>query len=215
MPGLYASGEVAGGLHGANRLGGNSLSDLLVFGNRAGVHAGRAATDMDDLPELDDDELASVRDYLEFPFENDPETGEQPFEFHEELKAVMEEHVGIKRDHEGLTEGIEKLEALKERTADLYATGDRAYNSGWQTAFDLVNMVDVGLAIAHAARERTESRGAHSRADHPEPDDELGSVKFAVSLADGEVQLERESVPEPREELAEMLEADQVAKEEA
>jgi succinate dehydrogenase / fumarate reductase flavoprotein subunit len=214
VPGLYASGEVAGGLHGANRLGGNSLSDLLVFGNRSGVHAGKAAVGMDELPDLDDPAVERAREYLEFPYENDPDTGEQPFDLQSELQSVMEEHVGITRDHEGLTAGIEKLEAIKERTADLYATGDRAYNAGWQTCFDLVNMVDVGLAIAHAARDRTESRGAHSRSDYPDPDEALGSVKFAVTLADGDVEVEQVPVPDPRPELAEMLENDTVGQEE-
>jgi succinate dehydrogenase / fumarate reductase flavoprotein subunit len=127
----------------------------------------------------------------------------------------MEEHVGIKRDQAGLTEGIEKLEAIRDRLDDLYATGPRKYNAGWQTCFDLVNMVDVGLAIAHAARERTESRGAHSRIDHPEPDDELGGTKFTVALEDGSIELSSTAVPEPRPELKEMLEADTPAEDEA
>jgi succinate dehydrogenase / fumarate reductase flavoprotein subunit len=208
VPGLYASGEVAGGLHGANRLGGNSLSDLLVFGNRAGVHAGERAAGMDALPAVDDADLAACRDSLEFPFENDPGTGEQPFELHEELQTVMEDHVGISRSEEGLEEGIRKLEDIRERTDDLSAMGPRTYNPGWQKCFDLRNMVDVGLAIAHAARERRESRGAHSRIDYRDTDEELGSVKLTVTIRDGDVDLSRESVPEPREELQEMLEAD-------
>ena len=214
VPGLYASGEVAGGLHGANRLGGNSLSDLLVFGNRAGIAAGEKAVAMGAVPRIAEGEIQRAADYLEFPYENDPETGEQPFELHEELQAVMEAHVGIKRDEEGLTEGIRKLEALRERAKNCYAEGPRLYNPGWQTCFDLRNMIDAGLAIAHAARERKESRGAHSRIDYPETDEELGSIKVEVTLDDGEVTLSRESVPEPRPELAEMVEADQ-AKEEA
>ena len=214
VPGLYASGEVAGGLHGANRLGGNSLSDLLVFGNRAGIAAGEKAVAMGAVPQIADGEVERAAADLEFPYENDPETGEQPFELHGELQTVMEAHVGIKRDDEGLTEGIRKLEALRERTDDLYATGPRHYNAGWQTCFDVRNMIDVGLAIAHAARERTESRGAHSRIDYPDTDDELGSVKFEVTIEDGGIVLAREAVPEPRPELAEMVEADQ-AKEEA
>ena len=208
VPGLYASGEVAGGLHGANRLGGNSLSDLLVFGNRAGVHAGRQADGMAHFPDIDDTHLQAALDYLEFPFENDPETGEQPFEFHDELKTIMEEHVGIIRDEERLSAGIEKLEELRERTDDLYATGPRTYNAGWQQCFDLRNMVDAGLAIAHAARERTESRGAHSRVDYPEPDDALESVKLAVSMVEGRLVLEREPVPDPRPELSEMVDGE-------
>ncbi len=208
VPGLYASGEVAGGLHGANRLGGNSLSDLLVFGNRAGVHAGDQAHDITNYPEIDDAAVATALEYLEFPFENDPETGEQPFQFHKELQAVMEEHVGIVRDEERLDAGIEKLEALRERTDDLYATGPRTYNSGWQTCFDLKNLVDAGLAIAHAAKARTESRGAHSRIDYPEPDDALESVKIAVSQSAGELTLSREDVDQPRPELQELLDGD-------
>ncbi len=209
VPGLYASGEVAGGLHGANRLGGNSLSDLLVFGNRAGVHAGEEAAAMDGLPEVDDGDVEAERERLEAPFERDPETGEQPFELHEELQTVMEAHVGISRDDEGLSEGIETLSAMRERLSDLYATGPRTYNAGWQKCFDLQNLIDIGLVVAHAARERTESRGAHSRIDHPEPDDDLGAVKLLATLEDGEVTLSRESVPEPRPELEEMLEADE------
>jgi succinate dehydrogenase / fumarate reductase flavoprotein subunit len=208
VPGLYASGEVAGGLHGANRLGGNSLSDLLVFGNRAGVHAGREAAQLDDHPAIDDAVLAERAEHLESPFENDPETGEQPFELHQELQVVMEEHVGISRSDERLAAGIRKLEALRERADDLYATGPRTYNAGWQKCFDLVNLIDVGLAIAHAARERTESRGAHSRVDYSEPDEDLGSVKLFVTLEDDEIVTRRDSVPEPREELAEMLDGD-------
>jgi len=213
VPGLFASGEVAGGLHGANRLGGNSLSDLLVFGNRAGIHAGESAVEMSELPDLEDPAVEQARAYLEFPFENDSDSGEQPFDLQSELQAVMEEHVGITRDHEGLTDGIEKLEAIKARTKDLLATGDRAYNAGWQTCFDLINMVAVGLAIARAARDRTESRGAHSRSDYTEPDEELGSVKFAVAMADDDLVIEREPVSEPRPELAEMLEADSIGEE--
>ncbi|MFB6312104.1 MAG: FAD-binding protein, partial [Salinirussus sp.] len=209
VPGLYASGEVAGGLHGANRLGGNSLSDLLVFGNRAGVHAGERAAEMAEYPTVDDDEIERCRAYLEFPFENDTDAGADPFSLHEELNEVMENHVGISRDDAGLSAGIERLEDLRERADNLAASGPRDYNTGWQKCFDVRNMIDVGLAIAHAARRRTESRGAHSRTDYPEPDDDLGSVKFAVRLEDDEFRLQREIVPEPRDELQEMLELDQ------
>jgi succinate dehydrogenase / fumarate reductase flavoprotein subunit len=207
VPGLYASGEVAGGLHGANRLGGNSLSDLLVFGNRAGVHAGETAVAMDEPPAIDDADLEAFREYLEFPFENDDD-GEQPFALHEELQAVMEDHVGISRDEAGLEAGIRKLEAIRERTDDLTASGPRTYNPGWQKCFDLKNMIDVGLAIAHAALERRESRGAHSRTDYQEPDEAFGSAKLTVTIGEGGIDLSRESVREPRAELQEMLEAD-------
>ena len=211
VSGLYASGEVAGGLHGANRLGGNSLSDLLVFGNRAGVSAGERAASLDGYPAIDDADLEACHEHLEFPFENDSETGEHPFTVHKELNEIMEAHVGISRDEAGLEEGISKLEALRERASNLAASGPRTYNTGWQKCFDVRNMIDAGLAIAHAAKDRTESRGAHSRLDYPEPDDDLESVKLAVTLADGELDLTRKSVPEPRPELQELLEADRGA----
>lgn len=209
VPGLYASGEVAGGLHGANRLGGNSLSDLLVFGNRAGVAAGEQTVGMEQTPDVSEATIDECLEYYSFPFEGDPDAGEQPFDMHAELQEIMETYVGITRTDEGLAEGIAELESLRERADDLVASGARTYNAGMQKCFDLKNMIDVGLAIAKAAREREESRGAHTRIDYPSPDDDLGAVKFAVSLDDGEFSLRRDAVPEPREELQGMIEVDQ------
>jgi succinate dehydrogenase / fumarate reductase flavoprotein subunit len=206
--GLYACGEVAGGLHGANRLGGNSLSDLLVFGNRAGIDAGERAREMDGFPRIADEDLRLARERLEFPFENGD--GVNPFDLHEELQAVMENHVGIIRDEERLREGIGKLEELEARAEDLYATGPRLYNAGWQKSFDVANMIDVGLAVAHAALERRESRGAHTRDDYPDTDDDLDGQKLVVALDDGEPTTRFEPVPEMDDELEELVEEDQV-----
>lgn len=206
VPGLYAAGEVAGGLHGANRLGGNSLSDLLVFGNRAGVFAGKAAVDEEDWPELNEEQIEEEKQRLEKPFENDPEEDENPFLLHEELQGIMEEHVGIIRDEDRLEEGIQKLQDLKERAEDLGAKGDRIYNAGWRECFDVINLIDVGIAVAKAAKERKESRGAHSRVDYTEDREKYDATKLLLRLEDGEISTEFESLPEMREEIKELIE---------
>jgi succinate dehydrogenase / fumarate reductase flavoprotein subunit len=173
------------------------------------VAAGEQAVAADGYPTVEDGVINECLAFYEFPFEGDSDAGEQPFELHTELQELMETDVGITRTDEGLEEGITKLEALRDRSDDLVASGDRAYNAGMQKCFDLKNMIDVGLAIATAAKQRTESRGAHTRIDYPEPDEELGAMKFAVRLADGEFTLREEAVPEPRDELQEMIEVDQ------
>ncbi|HIJ12478.1 MAG TPA: FAD-binding protein, partial [Halobacteriales archaeon] len=208
VPGLYASGEAAGGLHGANRLGGNSLSDLLVFGNRAGIHAGQSAQKMKNFPKIPEENIESAIDHLSFPFKN-KSSGEHPFRLRDELQTIMEEYVGIKRDEEGLEKGIEELQQLRSRTSNLFATGSQSYNAGWQTCFDLINLIDVSLAIAHSALERKESRGAHTRIDFPTPSDPLGKVKFIVSLSSGKFNISSVSIPTPRKELLAMIKKDQ------
>jgi len=209
VPGLYAAGEAAGGLHGANRLGGNSLSDLLVFGNRAGIAAGQDATERDELPDIDPEQVERAREELKYPFENSEEDGENPFDLHDELQSIMEEHVGIIRDEERLDEGIKKLKALKERVDRMYATGSRTYNAGWRQCFDVRNMIDVGLAIAHAARERKESRGAHSRVDYTDPDPETYErTKIILRSTNGELETELEELEEMDEELKELVDDD-------
>ncbi len=209
VSGLYASGEAAGGLHGANRLGGNSLSDLLVFGNRAGIHAGKTAKDIEEFSEINEDDLENALDHLEFPFLNSADKGEHPFRLREELHEIMEEYVGIKRDETGLKIGLKKLEGLKTRTPRLFATGMRTYNAGWQTCFDLINLIDVSIAIAHSALKRKESRGAHSRVDFPVPTEALGKTKFIISLKNDKVKVSKASVPVPRKELLDMIQKDQ------
>ncbi len=209
IPNLFAAGEAAGGLHGANRLGGNSLSDLLVFGNRAGVAAGKEAIGRNDLPEIDEEKVEEAERDLEFPFENSEEDGVNPFDLHEELQSVMEEHVGIIRDEERLEEGIRKLKELKGKVDRMYAIGSRTYNAGWRECFDVRNMIDVGLAVAHAALERRESRGAHSRIDYTDPDPEqYGSTKIILRLEDGEFTTELEELEAMDEDLKELVEED-------
>lgn len=213
VPGLYASGEVAGGLHGANRLGGNSLSDLLVFGNRAGMSAGDRASSQSGLPALDDGQIEAHLEKLEHPFGVDAGDGENPFELQEDLQAVMEEYVGIVRDDERLSTGIDRLEELRERAEDVYATGGRTYNPGWEKCFEVQNLIEAGLAIAHAAKERTESRGAHTRVDYTETDEELGSMAYLISMQEGDIVLEPDAVAEPREELQQMIADDSLTQE--
>ena len=121
----------------------------------------------------------------------------------------MEEYVGIKRDEEGLNKGIKELQKLKSRTSNLVATGSPSYNAGWQTCFDLINLIDVSLAIAYSALERKESRGAHTRIDFPVPSDSLGKIKFIVSLSSDKFNISNVSIPTPRKELLSMIKKDQ------
>ena len=188
--------------------GGNSLSDLLVFGNRAGIHVGQSAQKMKNFPKIPEENIESAIDHLSFPFKN-KSSGEHPFRLRDELQTIMEEYVGIKRDEEGLEKGITELQQLRSRASNLFATGSQSYNAGWQTCFDLINLIDVSLAIAYSALERKESRGAHTRIDFPTPSDPLGKVKFIVSLSSGKFNISSVSIPTPRKELLAMIKKDQ------
>jgi succinate dehydrogenase / fumarate reductase flavoprotein subunit len=182
VPGLYAAGEVAGGMHGANRLGGNSLSDLLVFGQRAGAAAAADARSDGTGPEPSRQQLERALAELEAPFERP--SGEEPARLHEELRATMQSLVGIFRAAEDLDAALERIGELRRRWLDVGAAGPRAFNPGWDLVFELRNMLVVSEAITRSARLRTESRGAHSRLDHPatDPDWEHRNV---VVRADG------------------------------
>jgi succinate dehydrogenase / fumarate reductase flavoprotein subunit len=171
--GLYAAGEVAAGLHGANRLGGNSLSDLLVFGQRAGMAAAQAArsartavTASDGLEAEAEEAVAA----LEAPFTRTG--GEDPYRLHEELRTTMQTRVGIFRTEDDLTEALERIRQLRARSANVAADGPKSYNPGWNLVFELRNMLVVAEAITQSALARTESRGAHSRLDYPATDPE-------------------------------------------
>ena len=176
VSGLYAAGEAAAGMHGANRLGGNSLSDLLVFGKIAGQNASNFAQTNDYIPPNGDGINKSIENALK-PFEKGTEN---PYQMHEELQEIMETHVGIVRTGKELKEGIKKLENLEKRLPNLHAKGDRNYNPGWHLCLDLKNMIIASLALAKAALERTESRGAHTRLDYPEYDNELGKINMII-----------------------------------
>jgi len=210
IPGLYAAGEVACGLHGATRLGGNSLSDLLVFGKRAGEAAAKYALALEKLPEVDGSQIEEEVELLLSPFER--EGGENPYVIYAELQELMQDKVGIWRTREDLEEGLKGILRLKERAAKAGISGPRTYNPGWHLCRDLLHMLDVAEAITRSALERQESRGAHTRDDYPEPVDEpWGKVNLVVFQEDGEMRLRREPVPEMPEELAQLFE-EEVAK---
>jgi succinate dehydrogenase / fumarate reductase flavoprotein subunit len=182
VPGLFAAGEVGGGMHGANRLGGNSLSDLVVFGKRAGagaadyIEAGHAATSYNQ-SEVD----AAIADALA-PL--DRESGENPYDVQHDLQETMQSLVGIIRKASELEEAAIELDKLTERVKILSVKGPRAYNPGWNLATDLPAMITVSKAATLGATLRTESRGGHTREDFPDPDPELGKVNF-VQTSDG------------------------------
>ena len=176
VPGLFAVGEVAGGMHGANRLGGNSLSDLLVFGRRGGGAAADYAEGRAGAPTVDAAEVTSVIDDVFSAFGRDG--GGNPYDIHHELQETMQSLVGIIRTGPELEEALTKLEELKERVSKLSVSGGRAYNPGWNLATDLPSMVTTSIAVAQGGLNRTESHGGHTREDYPGPNAELGKVNF-------------------------------------
>jgi succinate dehydrogenase / fumarate reductase flavoprotein subunit len=205
VPGLYAAGEVASGLHGANRLGGNSLSDLLVFGLRAGQYAAEYALGLERPPAHDPAEAdAAVAEALA-PFGRD--TGENPYTLQQELQACMQELVGIIRTEAELKQALERLGALWERAARVRVEGHRQFNPGWHLALDLQALLAVSECITLGALERTESRGGHTRDDYPRADPELGHTRFLVRRRDGGVVVAREPIPEIPQELSALIEA--------
>ena len=206
VPGLFAAGEVASGLHGANRLGGNSLTDLVVFGRLAGEYAGEYVKKISDSPEIPEEDLKkALADALE-PFEEGKTL--DPFAVHAELKKTMEEYVGIIRTEEKLKTGIEKLEAFKEKIKQVKATGSRVFNPGWNLAVSLRHMVNVGLAIAHAALARKESRGAHTRDDYPQSNPDLQNLLYVIKLEDGKFTIKEDSYPPMPEDLQKIMEGE-------
>ena len=183
VPGLFAAGEVAGGMHGANRLGGNSLSDLLVFGRRAGMGAveyarGRSGEVAVDQGQVDEAVAAALA-----PFQR--EDGENPYTLQSDLQATMQSLVGIIRTGSELEEALGKLEELEERATKVAISGGQAYNPGWNLATDLPSMLTVSRAVAQGAVNRKESRGGHTRDDYPKPDAELGTVNFVQRIPVG------------------------------
>ena len=204
VPGLFAAGEAAAGLHGANRLGGNSLSDLLVFGKRAGEFAAKFAKENGQVPS-DEQELTSFARKVLEPFERTE--GDNPFQVQYDLQEMMQDLVGIVRKEEELQKAIQELKKLRERSYKVKVTGNREYNAGWHTALDLQNLLTVSEAIAIAAIERKESRGAHFREDYPSKDDKNGKFHFIIYKdKDGLMRGRREAVPEIREDLKQIIE---------
>jgi succinate dehydrogenase / fumarate reductase flavoprotein subunit len=200
---LYAAGEVASGLHGANRLGGNSLSDLIVFGQRAGEYAAKAAAEMEQ-PALDTEQVETAcRDIME-PLSR--EGGENPGIIYEAMRDMMQEKVGIIRTGAGLEEALKDLDEFAIRSISANPGNSTVYNSGWHQALDLKNMVDISRACTLAALTRTESRGGHTREDHPEPDTGKWShTTNVIWMQDGEVKIRQEELNQPPVELEKLL----------
>jgi succinate dehydrogenase / fumarate reductase flavoprotein subunit len=206
LSGLFAAGEVGGGMHGANRLGGNSLSDLLVFGQRAGEFAAAHAAALTSLPALNADEVEHTAREMLLPFERP--SGENPYAVHETLRSVMQKYVGIVRSADDLREALKQIEALRQRAASVKVGGTIQYNPGWHLALDLKNMLDVSEAVTRAALERTESRGAHTREEYPDSLPEWGRLNLLVRLTRSGMEIVREPLPEMPAELAQLMDGE-------
>ena len=205
VPGLFAAGEAAAGMHGANRLGGNSLSDLLVFGRRAGEGAARYAKSISAAPRVNDAEVeAEIADLLA-PFSRP--SGENPYDVHRALQETMDKYVGIFREPKDLERALESLEQLKARAAKTGVQGNRAYHPGWHMTRDLHSMLVVSEAITRSALLRRESRGAHSRLDFPNPDPAFGSVNHCAKLVNGAMSVEPTPLPQMPAELKALFDA--------
>jgi succinate dehydrogenase / fumarate reductase flavoprotein subunit len=201
--GLYAAGEVAGGMHGANRLGGNSLSDLLVFGRRAGAAAAAFAAEAPPVGDVDQEQLRRAEEELAAPF--DRPGGEDPYRLHADLQAVMQSLVGIFRTGSDLEVALERLAGLRARWAQVRVVGSPAYNPGWNLYFELQNMLVCSEAVARSALQRTESRGAHARLDHPGLDPEWGKRNSTVSLDGEAMRVIAKPLPELPDELRRLI----------
>jgi succinate dehydrogenase / fumarate reductase flavoprotein subunit len=204
VPGLFAAGECAAGINGANRLGGNSLSDLLVFGKRAGEHAARFAHTQRP-PALDEARIDAAARAAVAPFDNGS-TGEPPYAVQRDLQELMQEHVGIVRTEGEMAHALEVIARLRVRAGRAGVTGNRDYNPGWHTALDLQNLLDVAEAITRSALARRESRGGHFREDFPGKDAEWGTWNVRVTRgADGAMQVGRSPIPELPAELGAVI----------
>jgi len=205
VQGLFAAGECSAGLHGANRLGGNSLSDLLVFGQRAGEFAAKYAKGNApgkiNMAEVDE----TARKALE-PFERGA-SGENPFAIQYDLQVTMQNLVGIVRQQEEMEKAVVEIEQLKQRAAKAGITGNREYNNGWHTALDLDNLLTIAEIVARAGAERKESRGGHFRDDYPEKDPKWGAVNIRLDKSpDGGVRITHVPIKEMPSELKQVIE---------
>ncbi len=205
VPGLFAAGECAAGLHGANRLGGNSLSDLVVFGKRAGEYATKYAKE-NAAGQINNDQVQKIAAWAEAPFDRG-DKAENPFTIQSDLQVMMQDKVGIVREEKELNEALAELEKYKARAEHASADVNRDYNPGWHTALDLKNLLTVSEATAKSALLRKESRGAHTRLDHPDKSEEEAKVNNVVRKGpDGSMQIERIAIPTIREDLAQIIE---------
>jgi succinate dehydrogenase / fumarate reductase flavoprotein subunit len=206
VKGLFAAGECGGGLHGANRLGGNSLSDLLVFGKRAGEYAAKYAAESSSV-QIGADQIDLAATEALAPLERDAGADVGPFRLQYERQTLMQEKAGIAREEKELTEGLTGIIELKARADEMGCGGSREYNPGWHTALDLQNLLTVSEAVALAARERKESRGAHARVDYQEKDKAWGTFNLVIKKAkDGSMAIRREPIPPIRQDLRDIIE---------
>jgi succinate dehydrogenase / fumarate reductase flavoprotein subunit len=202
VPGLFAAGEAAAGLHGANRLGGNSLSDLIVFGRRAGLAAAQHAKKTS-APTLDGSQVEQAAHGVLAPLERNE--GESPYTVHHDLQEVMQNLVGIFRTDEDLRKALAELEKLKARTARIKVEGSRLFNPGWHLSRDLQCMLTISEACTRAALARKESRGAHSRIDFPKTEDSWAKINHVIAKKNGAMTLTEAPKPELPAELAQLL----------
>lgn len=210
VPGLFAAGECSGGMHGANRLGGNSLSDLIVFGRRAGRGAADYAARQGALPKISDAEVKAAIDELEAPFKR--ASGPNPYKLQLKMHEIAGSGFGIFREEADMQKGLADLEKLKEEIQQVGCSGGKNYNPGWHLCRDLSNMLIAVEAIGRSAQSRKESRGAHSRLDFPETDDNLGHENTSVSHAGGgQMKLTKTPLSEMPAELKDLLKKKETA----
>src|SRR6266496_4071148 len=210
VPGLFAVGEVSGGMHGSNRLGGNSLSDLVVFGRRAGLGAAEYIDQLSSRPVADDAEVAAAAVEALAPLERSG--GENPYVLHNELQQTMHELVGIIRRASEVQSALSQLEKLRERAEAVSAPGGRAYNPGWHLALDLRNMLLISECVARAALEREESRGGHTRDDFPQMSPEWRKVNLVCSLRGDAVALRHQPLEPMRADLMALFDPEELKK---
>jgi len=204
VPGLFAAGECGAGLHGANRLGGNSLSDLLVFGKRAGEFAAKFAKE-NPSPAIDTAQVNDAAARALEPFGRSGSDG--PYQIQQDLQNLMQDKVGIVRREDEMQQALDSIFKLRERAAHVAVSGNREYNPGWHTALDLNNLLTVSEAVTRAALVRKESRGAHFRDDFPQKDETYGSFNLLVREGpDGQMQVTREPLPKMSDELRQVIE---------
>jgi succinate dehydrogenase / fumarate reductase flavoprotein subunit len=210
VPGLFAAGEVSGGMHGSNRLGGNSLSDLLVFGRRAGMGAAAYLDKLAGRPPVSEAAVAAAQAEALEPLSRTG--GENPYTVHGEVQETMSNLVGIIRREDEIKTALAELEKLRERAANVSAEGGSAYNPGWHLALDLRNILLIAECVAKAALERTESRGGHTRDDYPEMSPDWRKVNLVCSLAGDRITLKRQPMPAIREDLMALFDVEELQK---
>jgi succinate dehydrogenase / fumarate reductase flavoprotein subunit len=204
VPGLYAVGEVSGGMHGSNRLGGNSLGDLLVFGKRAGDSAADYVAGLSRRPAVDVADVGAAEEEALAPFANNGD--ENPYAVQHDLQEIMFSLVGIIRTAEEMKQALKEIEELKARASRVSVRGGREYNPAWNTALDLRSMLTVSECVARAALEREESRGGHTRDDFPTPDDHWGSINLVLTERSGKLKIDRKPLPTMPDELTSLFE---------